>query len=414
MNQANAMTTQTNHLQSAADSASGAQDLVYPAQNGDRLIAVNAPATGGTSFNIVIPDGPHARQAQGYLVAQAAPQPANEGEHAAHAPAADAAPASHGAATQGAAEHAAPGHEAAAEHGAHHAPTEYLMPNEIPNLATLIEAAGGKMEGHAGTRPHPSESWFINPLFTLVLAGLFAAVIMRGLRRPNIEKPGFLQNIIEALLGGLRNFFTEVLGPGGAKFVPYVVSLFLFIWVNNLAGLVPFLKAPTSSFKTTVALGIITFCYVHFNAIKEGGLWNWFRHLLGEPLWMCPLMFPLHTIGELIKPVSLSLRLFGNIFGEDKLLAAFLGMGMLIVATVFNTPTPLLGVPLHLPFFFLALLTCTIQSLVFSLLAAVYIVLLLPHEHHDEEHADTEAGKLVSDHGHAAVHGQDTSSPIAL
>jgi F-type H+-transporting ATPase subunit a len=174
------------------------------------------------------------------------------------------------------------------------------------------------------------------------------------------------------------------------------------------------MKAPTSSFATTIALGICTFFYVQYNAIKDGGLKNWVMHLVGQPLWMAPLMFPLHVMGELIKPISLASRLFGNIFGEDKLLAAFLGMGMMIIAALAHTPHPIVGVPLHLPFFFLALLTSTIQALVFSLLAAIYIVLLLPHdEGHEHEHDDVNGGKLVADHGHIAVHDMPTSSPIA-
>jgi F-type H+-transporting ATPase subunit a len=91
--------------------------------------------------------------------------------------------------------------------------------------------------------------------------------------------------------------------------------------------------------------------------------------------------------------VSLSLRLFGNIFGEDKLLASILGIGMLIVAAIAGTPHPPVGVPLHLPFFFLVVLLSTIQATVFSLLAAIYIVLFLPHDAHghEETHGGTAA-----------------------
>src|SRR6185295_19617414 len=98
----------------------------------------------------------------------------------------------------------------------------------------------------------------------------------------------------------------------GKQYVPFAASLFLFIFMNNIMGLVPFFKSPTSALQTTVALGLTTFCYVHFNIIRAHGLWHWFRHLLGEPLWMAQLNFPLHVLGELIKPVSLSARLFGN------------------------------------------------------------------------------------------------------
>jgi F-type H+-transporting ATPase subunit a len=103
-------------------------------------------------------------------------------------------------------------------------------------------------------------------------------------------------------------------------------------------------------------------------------------------------MIVLETIGTIIKPISLSLRLYGNTFGEDKLLASFLGMGMILSAVIFKTSTPWIGVPLHFPFMFLALLVSVIQSTVFALLTAVYIALLLPHEHHEEGEGHESAG----------------------
>jgi F-type H+-transporting ATPase subunit a len=95
---------------------------------------------------------------------------------------------------------------------------------------------------------------------------------------------------------------------------------------------------------------------------------------VGEPWWLFPLMVPLHIIEELIKPISLSLRLFGNILGEDTLLAVFAGLIVLIPG--------ILNLPLQFPFMFLAILFSTIQALIFSTLAAVYIALMLPHEEH--------------------------------
>jgi F-type H+-transporting ATPase subunit a len=157
-----------------------------------------------------------------------------------------------------------------------------------------------------------------------------------------------------------------------------------------VAVLVPGLKAPSSSFKFTFALGLSTFCYVQYHALRENGLKRYVYHLMAEPkdaiTWcLAPLFLVLEIISELIKPVSLSLRLFGNIFGEDKLLAIFLGLGIMLATLLPGVEQPIIGVPLHLPFFFLVVLLSTIQALVFSVLAAIYILLLLPHEHHEEE-----------------------------
>lgn len=268
---------------------------------------------------------------------------------------------------------------------------QYQLPSEIPNIASLIEAVAAPHH-EPGVRAKPIEEFHIghvpvpiNPLFSIFYAIVIVFVIRRALKSASIRNPGRMQNMVEALLGGLQNFFTDLLGKDGRKYIPYVGSLFLFIWVNNLMCLVPFFKAPTSSLKTTVALGLCTFAYVHYSVIRDSGFKSWFMHLMGEPLWLAPLNFPLHILSELIKPVSLSARLFGNILGEDKLLAAFLGIGMMITAAISGSPTPIVGVPLQVIPFFLVIIGSTIQATVFAALASVYIVMLLPHHEADAE-----------------------------
>jgi F-type H+-transporting ATPase subunit a len=126
---------------------------------------------------------------------------------------------------------------------------------------------------------------------------------------------------------------------------------------------------------------------VQWTGIRRNGILGYFHHMAGEPRdalgWgLSPLMFPLHLIGELSRPLSLSLRLFGNIFGEETLIAVFVGLGVTALAF---THLPV-GLPLHVPFIFLALLTSTIQALVFTLLSTIYFGLMLPHREHDEGH----------------------------
>ncbi len=164
--------------------------------------------------------------------------------------------------------------------------------------------------------------------------------------------------------------------------------------MNNLQGLVPFLKAPTSVYNQTAALAICVFGYVQYTGLRKLGIGGYLHHMMGSPEdaigWgMVPLMLPLHLIEEVAKPVSLSLRLFGNILGEDVLLGVFAGLGVAILAFL-RLP---LGVPLHLPFIFLAMLMSTIQALVFTLLATIYFSQMLPHEEHEVEtgHAEEHA-----------------------
>ena len=251
---------------------------------------------------------------------------------------------------------------------------------------------GGHDEAHS-----PFAADLINPLFSIFYAGLFIAVVNRSLRNKSLEAPSRLQVAVEGIFHGLFNFFGEIVGERHArKYVPFVGSLWLFILLNNWFGLIPLFKSPTAHIQTTAALALCTFCYVNFHGIKEGGIRHYMWHLCGSPTdaigWaMSPLMLVLETIGTFIKPISLALRLFGNITGEDKRLATFLGLGMLIVGLIFNTATPPIGIPLHLPFLFLATLTSVIQATVFAMLSAVYIAMLLPHEHH--EHIEDEEGE---------------------
>jgi F-type H+-transporting ATPase subunit a len=156
------------------------------------------------------------------------------------------------------------------------------------------------------------------------------------------------------------------------------------------------MHSSTSAFNTTFALGLCTFFYVQGVGIKENGILGYFFHMAGSPrsgLEWCfvPLLFPLHLLGEFIKPVSLSLRLFGNIFGEDILIATMLLLGVGLMALL---KVGFVGIPLQVPFVFLAMLTSTIQALVFTLLSTIYIALMLPHEH-EENHGGGEVA-----HGH--------------
>jgi len=154
----------------------------------------------------------------------------------------------------------------------------------------------------------------------------------------------------------------------------------------NVAGALPLGKSPTASPNTTVALALCVFVYVHYIGLTRNGPLGYVKHLAGNPQspveWaFVPIMFPIHILGEIARPVSLSLRLFGNVSGEDVLLFAFCSLGVTALSA-FHSPV---GIPFQVPFIFLALLTSFIQALVFTLLSTIYILLWLPHEHHAAE-----------------------------
>ncbi len=277
-----------------------------------------------------------------------------------------------------AADPAAPadGHGEAGGHGA----AQEAGPGKFANVITVL------------ARAYPNAGWahFLHHyeavIFALLVAGLLVLVAMLATRRPTLV-PGPLQNGAEMVVEGLYNFIIDILGPKhGPRYVPFLGTLFVYILAMNLFGLIPFMDSPTSNLNVTVALAIIVFLYAQYIGFRELGVLGWIDHMAGSPRnltgWMLvPLMLPIHLMGELAKPISLACRLFGNIFGEDMLLVAFASLGVTVLAFA-NLP---LGLPLHLPFLFLALLTSTLQALVFTVLSTIYFLLMLPHDVHGHE-----------------------------
>lgn len=262
--------------------------------------------------------------------------------------------------------------DTAAAHGGEHAAGHGGAP-ELPNILHMLYLAFGEA----------FKSWYLweNIIFGFLVLLFFCFVAMRIYSKRDLRRPGRLQNVAEMAVEGLDNFFHSILGHHARRYTPFLGTLFLYILCMNIMGLVPFLKSPTSSMNITLSLALIVFFYVQFEGIRRLGPIKYVHHLMGEPRdamgWiLMPLNLPIHILGELAKPISLSLRLFGNITGEDVLIAAFTGLGIAVLAFV-HSPV---GVPLQLPFYFLAILTSTIQALVFTLLASVYFAMMMPHE----------------------------------
>ena len=250
---------------------------------------------------------------------------------------------------------------------------------EVPNIITILNERWGEV----------SFIKFLHHWENIVFAGLIilSLIIIAYLatRKKNII-PGRLQSLAEMAVEGLDNLVCGIIGPGGRRYTPFIGTLFIYIFIMNIAGLIPGMKSPTSNINTTAALAICVFLYVQWTGIKELGIVGYVDHLVGQPrnavgFILSPLMFLIHIVGEFAKPVSLALRLFGNITGEDVLLAVFVTLGIMALSF---TKGPV-GIPLQIIFYPLILLFSTIQALVFSLLSTIYISLMLPHreaEHH--------------------------------
>lgn len=242
---------------------------------------------------------------------------------------------------------------------------------------------------------------FVSLLVLLLLVSA-AASATRGLRQGTVtatDTPRGLQNVFETIVDGLGGFFASIIGPHGKRYTPLILTFFMYILFNNWMAVVPGFVAPTSSLNMTVALALTAFCAVQYYAIRANGLKNYLLHFAGEPKdplgWvLAVLMFPLEVIGEMVKPLSLSLRLFGNVFGEDTVVLQIMGLWLSVAGWRFahhhleqSGAWWATVVPVHLPMAAFALFGGLIQALVFSLLVSVYISLLTSHAAHEDETA---------------------------
>lgn len=237
----------------------------------------------------------------------------------------------------------------------------------FPSLVDLLAAALGG--GNLSVALRAAEP----VIFAFLAGGLVLLFFRLALRRPG-PVPGRIQAAAELLCEGMEGFVAGIMGPRGKKFVPFISALFVYILAMNLMGLVPGLKSGTASPATTIALSLCVFVSVQFVAFKELGPWRYADHLAGKPRGailysvVLPLMvFATHFLSELIRPLTLSMRLFGNIWGDDTVVSLISGFGIL-------------WTPLVLFTMLLAVLTAVVQALVFATLTTIYFSLIMPEE----------------------------------
>jgi F-type H+-transporting ATPase subunit a len=219
----------------------------------------------------------------------------------------------------------------------------------------------------------------------LILVGLsVVSLIVRS--RLSVENPGRLQMALEEAVAFLNGMLDDYVGPKGRNYLPLVGTIFIFILLGNLMGLVPGLKSPTSNFNVTLGCALTVFVYYQFHGFKEQGVVGYLRHFLappGAPIWIAPIYFPVEIISHLSRVLSLSVRLFGNIFGED--------LVILILASLvpFLVPVPMMV---------LGLITSVLQAYIFAMLTTIYLAGAVVVDHgpdghgaHGEAHAAAEA-----------------------
>ena len=190
----------------------------------------------------------------------------------------------------------------------------------------------------------------------LLVIALLSLIVKKNLK----ERPGKFQNVIETGIEYLDNFFSDILGKKKArKYFTFLASLFIFIIFSNYSGLIPgvgltdYVKAPTASLSVTAALGVVTFLFLQISGIRHNAK-HYFKHFVKPMFFMLPLL----VLDEILKPASLALRLYGNIFGEETVteeLYHIFPIGAPVVMMV------------------LSLLFCALQAMVFTMLVSIYL-----------------------------------------
>lgn len=176
-----------------------------------------------------------------------------------------------------------------------------------------------------------------------------------------------LVNVWEIVVEKLLGLVTSVIGHDAHKYFPLLGALFIYIFLCNLLSVIPGFLPPTDNINTNVACAMTVFLYYHYQGIRSHGFKNYLKHFMGPIIWLAPLIFVIELIGHLVRPVSLSLRLFGNITGDHMVLGIFSNLTPILIPVVF------LGLGVFVAF---------IQAFVFTLLSTIYIALATAHEEH--------------------------------
>ncbi len=235
----------------------------------------------------------------------------------------------------------------------------------------------------------------INVLSAWIVIAVLLVLVRLGTRRMQMLPTSGWQVWWEWVYETFTGFCETTIGPGGARFAPFLGTLFIYILTLNLLGVVPGFISPTASLTMTGALALIVFGYVQACGFQAQG-WRYVMHFVGEPWWLFIINIPIHIIGELARPLSLAIRLFGNIFGEDTVIVQLLVMSTGIFATL-HVP-----IPLHFPMVLFHIFVSFVQALVFMMLSAAYITGAVEHAH--TEHVGP------AEHGDR---GADESAPLA-
>jgi len=235
------------------------------------------------------------------------------------------------------------------------------------------------------------------PWYTVmfVIACILSVTIIWILKgKLSTEEPGHGQQTLEVGVLAVRDMLADIVGPHGLKYFPIVMTFAVLILVSNLMGLFPLFMSPTAATSVTFALGLTSFLYYNYVGIAENGILGHLKHLAGPIWWISWLILPIEVISNFIRPFSLGIRLFGNIFADEQVTSTVAG----IYPPITQWLLPILLMPL-------GVFVAFVQTFVFILLSQLYLseVSHAPHEEHDEHDEQEIEGHASLEHEALAV-----------
>ncbi|HYL37991.1 MAG TPA: F0F1 ATP synthase subunit A [Bryobacteraceae bacterium] len=218
--------------------------------------------------------------------------------------------------------------------------------------------------GHPPENPaHPWENWLTMEL--LVVAIMIVVFWILRLRL-SVERPGTMQHVAEMLYRFFVDTTNETMGHGGEKYVSFFGTIFIFILFLNLIGSLPGFESPTMTPAVPAGFAVSVFVYYNYMGIREHGVFRYFSHFAGPYPLLAPLMIPLEIMSHLARMLSLTVRLYANIFAGDKVILVFLSLTYVVIPALFQG--------LHV---FVSLL----QAYIFMALTILYVGAAVAHEH---------------------------------
>jgi len=250
-----------------------------------------------------------------------------------------------------------------------------LWKNLLAKFGTTPEAAFGPYS------PENAIPWYTVMFVIACILSLIVIWILRG--QLSEDRPGHGQQTLEVSVLAVRGMLEDIVGPHGLQYFPVVMTFAVLIMISNLMGFFPLFISPTSATSVTFALGLASFLYYNYIGIKENGIFGHLKHFAGPIWWIAPLIFVIELISNLIRPFTLGIRLFANMFSDEKVLdtIAHLAPGK----TYWVVPVLLMPLSLFVAF---------IQTFVFVLLSQLYIS-EVSHPPHDSHHGHEEDGMEI-------------------